>query len=163
MVEETAGDRARAEGGALVVRYSVADQVGGDEEFVVAQASSRSVLVLRTPLPGPVTAPALTPAPPVPPVAASGGAPAPVKRLDTTPVAREVTPAPGVAARLIAAPPPTVPSAVLPSAAAAPELNLLGGGEDPAVGRLLAGYRIILVLAVAGAALHVIRQRTRLA
>jgi hypothetical protein len=163
MVEETAGDRGRAEGGALVVRYSVADQVGGDEEFVVAQASSRSVLVVRTPLPGAVTAPALTPAPPVPPVAAPGGAPAPVKRIDTTPVAREVTPAPGVAAHLIPVPPPTVPSAVVPSAAPAPELNLLGAGEDPAVGRLLAGYRIILVLAVAGAALHVIRQRTRLA
>jgi hypothetical protein len=146
------------------VRYSVADQVGGDEEFVVAQASSRSVLVLRTPLAGPVTAPALTPAPSVPPGAASGSlAPAPVGTTGTTPVAREATPGPGVAARLIPSPPRTVPSAVLPAVSPASELNLLAGAEDPAVGRLLAGYRVILVLAVAGAALHLVRQRTRLA
>ncbi|MGH8971636.1 MAG: hypothetical protein ACRD0C_00320 [Acidimicrobiia bacterium] len=37
----------------------------------------------------------------------------------------------------------------------------MGGREDPAAGRLRSGYRMILALAVAGAALHLIRQRTR--
>jgi hypothetical protein len=171
-VEETAGDRARAEGGALIVRYSVADQLGGDEEFVVAQARSRSVLALRKPVPGLTVAPALTPAPPVPPVAASGGATrAPVGRPGTSPAAARVMSAPGGLARLTPGPfptkspsavaPPLSPSAVVPSVPPAAELNLVGGREDPAAGRLRSGYRMILALAVAGAALHLIRQRTR--
>ncbi|HEY3237984.1 MAG TPA: hypothetical protein VGL92_00370, partial [Acidimicrobiia bacterium] len=54
-----------------------------------------------------------------------------------------------------------VPAAIAPTPSS-PTLNLVGDTEDPAVARLRTGYRIVLLLAAAGAATHLVRQRTRL-
>jgi hypothetical protein len=48
-VREIGAGQARAEGGGMVVRYRVADQIGGDEELVLAEARSRSTLQRAAP------------------------------------------------------------------------------------------------------------------
>src|SRR5581483_2869963 len=83
-VREIGAGQARAEGGGMIVRYRVADQIGGDEEFVLAEARSSSTLQRAAPasplpLPGlpsvsePVPGPAATGSPLAPP--APAGAP----------------------------------------------------------------------------------------
>ncbi|MGH9037696.1 MAG: hypothetical protein ACRD0O_18210 [Acidimicrobiia bacterium] len=164
-VREAGGDRARAEGGALVVRYRVADQVGGDEELVLAQARSRSTLTiseelpaLPAPLPVPDAgvAPPATPARPAPGPATT--AVQPPGRTSTAP-AGFALPDPG--AGYLSPDLAPGPAGVVP-APSSPTLNLSGAREDPAVARLRTGYRVILLLAAAGTAVHLARHRTRL-
>ena len=47
LVQETAAGVARASGGGLVIRYKVADQIGGDEQLTLAPASARSAVARR--------------------------------------------------------------------------------------------------------------------
>jgi len=57
-VRDVGAGQARAEGGGMVVRYKVADQIGGDEEVVLAEARSRSTLQRAQPA-SPLPLPAL--------------------------------------------------------------------------------------------------------
>jgi len=76
LVQDTAAGAARAEGGALRIRYKVADQIGGDEEFTFAPASARSAVSRRD---TEAEAPSVATDLPVdgPTAAGSAGAPAP--------------------------------------------------------------------------------------
>ena len=47
LVQETGAGAAQASGGGVRIRYKVADQVGGDEEFTLAPASARSAVARR--------------------------------------------------------------------------------------------------------------------
>ncbi len=160
-VREAGGDRARAEGGAFVVRYSVADQTGGDEEFVVAQARSRSTLTVAGAVPSrPPPLPALPPSGTPGPL----GPPAPSPTAGSGPTSPETGDAFAVAppaATVLPASPAPEPAAAAPHPA--PALRLVGEGEDPAAARLRLAYRIFILLAFAGAAIHFARQRTGLA
>ena len=175
-VRETGAGQARAEGGGMVVRYRVADQIGGDEEIVLAEARSSSTLY-RAEAASPLPLPGL---PPVSEPAASGPA---------ATVAAPVTAGPAEAAALstgAGAAGPSSPSAdgnaapgstagpsgsgngaaagVGPLAAAAPArpaLNLLGRDDDRAQRRLRTGYGVVLLLAFAGTAVHFAAQRAR--
>jgi hypothetical protein len=161
-VRDAGGDRARAEGGALIIRYRVADQIGGDEEFVLAQARSRSTLTLSeersslppTPLPLPKPGAPL-PATPATPTPGPATTPAASGRTSTAPPDFVARPDP----EELPAGAATVPAAIVP-APTSPTLSLSGDRGDPAVARLRTGYRIILLLAAAGAAGHLARHRT---
>jgi hypothetical protein len=170
-VRETDINRARAEGGAVLVRYRVTDQIGGDEEVVIADAHSRSTLALAEKQPSvPEPLPALTPAPvsPLGPVSTGltpgGGAmlPPPAR-----PDGGWVGDGHGAGAGSVSA--DTDAATLFPAGGpgaetAAPTdglLNLVEGARDPAVIRLRTGYRVILLLAAAGAAVHFAAQRTR--
>ncbi|HKN38485.1 MAG TPA: hypothetical protein VJ456_05175 [Acidimicrobiia bacterium] len=179
-VREVGVDQARAEGGGVDVRYTVTDQVGGDEEVVLAQALSRSTLKLAEPapaLPLPVEPsppgapapglPAAAPSPVVPSVVAApagAGVVRPSGPSDDGAVALgpavtvggvdagSVAPGGGTAA---------APVAAAPLTPARPALNLFGREDDRALRRLRTGYRVILLLAAAGAAVHFAGQRAR--
>ncbi|HVW35238.1 MAG TPA: hypothetical protein VHL53_22080 [Acidimicrobiia bacterium] len=182
-VRETGANQARAEGGAAVVRYTVTDQIGGDEEVILAQARSRSTLTLNQPadvlppLPAvtapPVTsAPPATAAPPPPPAASSGSgdlaAPVPIDEGPATagsctPLGRGAGAAganggPCAGSGTGDAGPVAAPAAPV---AARPALNLFKAADDRALRRLRAGYRVILALAAAGAFIHFAAQRAR--
>jgi len=169
-VREVGVDQARAEGGGLVVRYTVTDQFGGDEEVVLAQARSRSTLklaevapVLPFPPPSPPTTPVSAPPvevsptlPPLaaPPLAGGGSGRAGPSGDVLAPLAPDAGAGvgPGVGA---------APEATAPLTPARPALNLLGREDDRALRRLRTGYRVILLLAAAGAAAHFASQRSR--
>jgi hypothetical protein len=170
VVREVGIDRARAEGGGVVVRYTVTDQFGGDEEVVLAEARSRSTLGLAEaapapPLPSPpgetpVTVPPVVVAPPAPqPLAAppvgTGAAGVGSSLSDTS---ASPGPAAGAPTDIAAGP---VPVAAEPLPLPRPALNLPGGEDDRALNRLRSGYRVILLLAAAGAAAHIASQRSR--
>jgi hypothetical protein len=160
-VRKTGGDAARAEGGAVVVRYRVADQIGGDEEFVLAQARSRSTLMLASGLPElplPVATPVADTPVPIPPPASGTPPPAPRPRVALSlPAASPVGPEPaGLPV------PAAAGTAETAAGTARPTPLLLGQLEDPAVARLRSGYGVILLLAAAGGAFHLARHRTRL-
>ena len=168
-VRETGAGQARAVGGGAVVRYTVTNQIGGDEEVVLAQATSRSTLKLNEPpaeLPPPLpdlTAPAVpgpsAGSPPPPP------SPAVIPPADDTGVGQPVTGTGPLPPPIPAAPPEGTGnrSVAAPAAPAAPRpaLNLLRAADDRALRRLRTGYRIILLLAAAGAFVHLAAQRAR--
>src|SRR5581483_10414765 len=172
---EVGAGRARAEGGGMVVRYRVADQIGGDEAFVPAEARSSSTLQRAAPasplpvpeLPSvsqPVPGPPATASPLAPP--AASGAPEvpspPVGIGEATggagPSAALGPPAapPGAGSGATAGPGPAAaaaPVAAGPAAPGRPALNLLGRTDDRAERRLRTGYGVILLLAFAGTAI----------
>ena len=176
-VREAGAERARAEGGAAVVRYRLADQAGGDEELVIAQARSQSTLVMAqeraplpprslteppgepTPAPGPpASAPTGTPAdlggrPPIAPAVVAGAAGASGSGFGPEPV--------GAGSSFPVAPWDTGRGASASDARAEGQLGLVDRAADPAVARLRRGYSVILLLAAAGAAVHLALQRSR--
>jgi hypothetical protein len=180
IVRETGAERARAEGGAVAVRYKVADQLGGDEEVIIAQVQSRSTLLLAESQPfPPVTE---LPGSPIPPAEAGPAAmgasaadgssrPGPVAAEEggSVPLAIPGTgrPVPSGSAAVTQAdngPPGAFPesdSASERAGATSGALNLGDPPFDPAVARLRAGYGFILLLAAAGAAAHLATARTR--
>jgi len=187
-VREVGAGQARAEGGGMVVRYRVADQIGGDEEFVLAEARSSSTLQRAAPAsPLPLPLPGLASASPpsgtgpaagspLAPPAASGegaGAAGPSAPAAGNAAAAASAPAfsgdgngagPTPAAAPLAAAAPLTGAAPLTAAAPAPArpaLNLLGREDDRAERRLRTGYGVILLLAFAGTAIHLAAQRAR--
>jgi hypothetical protein len=170
-VREVGPDQARAEGGGVVVRYTVTDQIGGDEEVVLAQARSRSTLklaeaaqplpalpALPAPPPAPVVAPPPAPRPSAPPVAA------PPARADgslPSGAGDSLLPLPDGGGATGTAPGGASPLAAAPLTPAHPALNLLGREDDRALRGLRTGYRVILLLAAAGTAAHFASQRSR--
>jgi hypothetical protein len=188
-VREVGAGRARAEGGGMVVRYRVADQIGGDEEIVLAEARSSSTLqrsapAAPLPLPGlpPVSEPA-APGPAAgsavapPAVAGPSAAAGPSVRSDeesgaaasSAPPARSgaavgsaAVPSAGGSGAAGAGPPSAGgPPVEAAPAPARPALNLLGREDDRAPRRLRSGYGVILLLAFAGTAIHFAAQRGR--
>ena len=173
-VREVGVNQARAEGGGVVVRYTVTDQIGGDEEVVLAQARSRSTLKLAEAAPalpppalpsplGPPTAPPVV-APPstvlpvaAAPVGAGGYGPSGSAGDALAPVG----PAAGVGAGGPGDSAAGSPLSAAPLTPARSALNLLGREDDRALRRLRAGYRVILLLAAAGTAAHFASQRSR--
>jgi hypothetical protein len=169
-VREGLATTARAEGAALRVRYSVAPQIGGDEEFLLAQATASSTVVRRAPL-LPVLPPGLDanpgfpaeetlPSPeagPVPPAAALTPGPVPAAGFSSlpAPLPAETAPAPLPGA----APAATEVASPVPDPAG---INLLGARDDPSVTRLRSGYGVFVLVAVGAAGLFVARSRTRL-
>ena len=181
VVRETGAERARAEGGAVVVRYKVADQLGGDEEVILAQAQSRSALLLaeaqpslppvpelpESPVPpveaepAPVTAPAGDGSSASAPVPAAGGGSFPLAIPDAGPPAASESAAVGQGGGGPAGSVAGSDSALAGTAGDGGPLNLVDRSVDPAVARLRTGYQFILLLAAAGAAGHLAIVRTR--
>jgi hypothetical protein len=179
-VQEAGAGQARAEGGGVVVRYTVTDQLGGDEEVVLAEARSRSTLRLAEPAPAqplPLPAPSPGQGSAAPSTQASAAAPLP---MVVAPAGSVVSAPPGSLAGGAAAsgvPLPagggdaaapagigaTAPGMAAPLTPVHPALNLLGREDDRALRRLRAGYRVIILLAAAGAALHFAAQRSHTA
>jgi hypothetical protein len=183
-VREIGAGQARAEGGGMIVRYRVADQIGGDEEFVLAEARSSSTLQRAEPA-SPLPLPALPPVaePPAPGPAAAGsplGPPAVSAASETTTPSigiDEEAGGAGPSAGLGSTAGPSVtgngatsgagpPSAAAPvtaglAAPARPALDLASREDDRAERRLRTGYGVILLLAFAGTALHFGAQRAR--
>ena len=181
VVRETSAKQARAEGGAVIVRYKVADQLGGDEEVIIAQAQSRSTLLLTE------AQPSLPPVPELP------GSPVPPAEVESAPAAAQAGDASSPSAPALdtlggsfplatsdAGPPAANESAALGTGGGGPSgsgassdsalagtasdggfLNFVDQPIDPAVGRLRSGYQFILLLAAAGAAGHLVIVRTR--
>ncbi len=185
VVREIGAGHARAEGGGMVVRYRVADQIGGDEEIVLAEARSRSTLQRAEPasplplpaLPSP-SEPAATAPPPTPPAAtgtsegaASIGAGEDAGAAGPSASSADNGAAPGAnagpsgsgngAANGAGSTSAAAPPAAAAPAPARPALNLLGREDDRAEQRLRAGYGVVLLLAFAGTALHFAAQRAR--
>jgi len=189
-VREIGAGQARAEGGGMIVRYRVADQIGGDEEIVLAEARSSSTLqraAPASPLPlpevpsvsePPASGPATTGSPLAPPAAAgAAGMPAPSigNGEDYGAGGPSASPADsGTALGSAAGPSGTgngATSGAGPTSAAAPAsglaaparpaLNLLARADDRAERRLRTGYGVILLLAFAGTAIHFGAQRAR--
>jgi hypothetical protein len=167
-VTEIGAGQARAEGGGAVVRYTVTDQIGGDEEIILAQAVSRSTLKLADaapafPLPAlppdvpvsvPPPAPPAVPPPAVPPAGAAGDGLSGSYDDALAPFSPDAS----VAAAPAAA---AAPVAAAPLTPTRPALTFLGREDDRALRRLRTGYRVILLLAAAGAVFHLAGQRSR--
>ena len=181
VLRETGTEGARAEGGAVVVRYKVADQLGGDEEVIIAQAQSRSTLILAE------AQPSLPPVPELP------GSPVPAVEAEPAPVTAHVGERSSPPAQVPAAAGDSIPfvtsdagpqaaseatvvgtggsdpagsvarsdSALAGTAGDDGSLNLVDLSVDPAVARLRTSYQFILLLAAAGAAGHLAVARTR--
>ncbi|HZQ76696.1 MAG TPA: hypothetical protein VFE55_05155 [Acidimicrobiia bacterium] len=175
-VREIGAGQARAEGGGMVVRYKVADQIGGDEEVVLAEARSSSTLQRAQPA-SPLPLPALPSVsePPASAPAASAAAPqsAAPTRAAAPPAGSEeegigpgagngAGPSNGAEAVGPAGPASAAgPLAAAASASPRPALNLLGREDDRAPRKLRTGYGVVLLLAFAGTALHFAAQRAR--
>lgn len=175
--------RARATSAVAVVRYQVPagpipNSIGNDEEFLLGQVVAESIAARRPPAePLPVLAEPL-PAPP-----GDGAGPAAATGLAAGPPAAPLDPP----ARAVSGPGKQRPSAdaagdsgaaepvAAPAAAQAPEPATVAPRRDPSddfaladaervtpAARLRRGYVIFILAAVAGAALFMARQRTRL-
>jgi hypothetical protein len=154
--QEVGGNTARAAGSALVVRYSFAPQIGGDEEIRLATVAATTTVERRAPEAPPLPV-ELPPAPPV-----ESPAPAPVP-------GPEPPPPPSVILEELALPPVEValaasvyPDTAPAPAVASPALGLSVQPSDPAAGRLRTAYGGFVICAFLGAALLVARMKARL-
>jgi hypothetical protein len=174
LLEETATGAARASGGALRIRYKVADQIGGDEELTLAPATAKSAVSRRDAEPADVPAADLplnldahTDAAPTP-VAATTPSVAALDAPIPTPTAFDAPGLPFAGSPPFADTPASAASATAPTAAggvvsppASEDVLLAAGrGSDPA-GRLRSGYAIVLLAALAGLATVTLQFRIR--
>jgi len=175
LVQETAAGVARASGSGLVIRYKVADQIGGDEQLTLAPASARSAVARResespsvdvsVPPPADGTTPGTgtTPPPSTPSVGSGSTA------LTGSGSGSSAADLPGVSSGFgsgLAAGPSTSPtatdSASTNAGSAAAGVPTAHHGPDPAR-RLRTGYALVLLAALAGVAVVTAQFRIRAA
>jgi hypothetical protein len=157
--QEVAGNTARASGAALVVRYSVAPQIGGDEEIRLAPVAA-TVTIERREL-GPL--PSLELPPPPPSIAESAvpaAVPDPIPYSSGSPVADGLEPATAPPGLELAG--PAYPLAPVVPVATTPALGLTVQPSDPGAGPLRTAYGIVVLCAFLGAGLLVVRMNARL-